>query len=143
MTATMPENSDDVAHALISRRIAWLILVLGFAAAVFAFLAKSRLFGGGIAIGTVLSWLNFRWLDQSLGVVAAVTTAKAGTAQARTPASFYWKIGGRYVLIAAVIYVTVHYFAVPLLSELVGLLSLGAGAIVGSLYEVFRGLNNE
>jgi|ERR1700722_12473027 len=139
----MPENSDDVAHALISRRIAWLILVLGFAAAVFAFLAKSRLFGGGIAIGTVLSWLNFRWLDQSLGVVAAVTTAKAGTAQARTPASFYWKIGGRYVLIAAVIYVTVHYFAVPLLSELVGLLSLGAGAIVGSLYEVFRGLNNE
>jgi hypothetical protein len=137
VTATKPENPDDAAHTRISRRIAWLILVLGFAAAVFVFV------GVGIAIGTVLSWLNFRWLDQSLGVVAAVTTAKAETAQARTPASFYWKIGGRYVLIAAVIYVTVHYFAVPLLSELVGLLSLGAGAIVGSLYEVFRGLNNE
>ena len=143
MTETKPENPDDAAHTRISRRIAWLILVLGFAAAVFVFVAKSRRFGVGIAIGTVLSWLNFRWLDQSLGVVAAVTTAKAETAQARTPASFYWKIGGRYVLIAAVIYVTVHYFAVPLLSELVGLLSLGAGAIVGSLYEVFRGLNNE
>jgi hypothetical protein len=143
VTATKPENPDDAAHTRISRRIAWLILVLGFAAAVFVFVAKSRRFGVGIAIGTVLSWLNFRWLDQSLGVVAAVTTAKAETAQARTPASFYWKIGGRYVLIAAVIYVTVHYFAVPLLSELVGLLSLGAGAIVGSLYEVFRGLNNE
>jgi len=143
VTETKPENPDDAAHTRISRRIAWLILVLGFAAAVFVFVAKSRRFGVGIAIGTVLSWLNFRWLDQSLGVVAAVTTAKAETAQARTPASFYWKIGGRYVLIAAVIYVTVHYFAVPLLSELVGLLSLGAGAIVGSLYEVFRGLNNE
>jgi hypothetical protein len=143
VTATTPENPDDAGHARISRRIAWLILVLGFAAAVFVFLAKSRRFGVGIAIGTVLSWLNFRWLDQSLGVVAAVTTVKASTAQARTPASFYWKIGGRYVLIAAVIYVTVHYFAVPLLSELVGLLSLGAGAMVGSLYEVFRGLNNE
>ena len=143
MTATTPENPDDAAHARISRRIAWLILVLGFAAAIFVFVAKSSRFGVGIAIGTVLSWLNFRWLDQSLGVVATVTTAKAGTSQARTPASFYWKIGGRYVLIAAVIYVTVHYFAVPLLSELVGLLSLGAGAIVGSLYEVFRGLNNE
>lgn len=143
MTATTPENPDDAGHTRISRRIAWLILVLGFAAAVSVFLVKSRRFGVGIAIGTVLSSLNFRWLDQSLGVVATVTTAKAGTAQARTPASFYWKIGGRYVLIAAVIYVTVHYFAVPLLSELVGLLSLGAGAMVGSLYEVLRGLHNE
>ena len=143
MTATTPENPDDASHTRISRRIAWLILVLGFAAAVFVFFANSRRAGIGIAIGTFLSWLNFRWLDQSLGVVATVTTARAGTAQARTPASFYWKIGGRYVLIAAVIYVTVHYFAVPLLSELVGLLSLGAGAMVGSLYEVFRGLNNE
>jgi hypothetical protein len=143
VTATTPENPDDAGHARISGRIAWLILVLGFAAAVFVFLAKSKNFGVGIAVGTVLSWLNFRWLDQSLGVVATVATAKAGTSRARTPASFYWKIGGRYVLIAAVIYVTVHYFAVPLLSELVGLLSLGAGAMVGSLYEVFRGLNNE
>ncbi|MGD0545365.1 MAG: ATP synthase subunit I [Candidatus Acidiferrales bacterium] len=143
MTTATPENPDDAAHIRISRRIAWLILVLGFLGAAAVFVVKSRRAGAGIAIGTFLSWLNFRWLDQSLGVVATVTTAKAGTAQARTPASFYWKIGGRYVLIAAVIYVTVHYFAVPLLSELAGLLSLGAGAIVGSLYEVFRGLNNE
>jgi hypothetical protein len=112
-------------------------------AAAAVFVAKSRRAGAGLAIGTFLSWLNFRWLDQSLGVIATVTTAKAGSAQARTPASFYWKIACRYVLIAAVIYVTVHYFAVPLWSELVGLLSLGAGAIVGSLYEVFRDLNNE
>jgi hypothetical protein len=143
VTTTTPENPDEASHIRISQRIAWLILILGFLAAVAVFFTKSRRAGAGIAIGTFLSWLNFRWLDQSLGVVATVTTAKAGTAQARTPASFYWKIGGRYVLIAAVIYVTVHYFAVPLLSELVGLLSLGAGAIVGSLYEVFRGLNNE
>ena len=143
MTATTRENPDDASHARISQRIAWLILVLGFVAAAAVFVTKSRRAGAGMAIGTFLSWLNFRWLDQSLGVIATVTTAKAGTAQARTPASFYWKIAGRYVLIAAVIYVTVHYFAVPLLSELVGLLSLGAGAIVGSLYEVFRDLNNE
>jgi ATP synthase I chain len=143
VTTTTPENLNDTSHARISQRIAWLILVLGFVAAAAVFVTKSRRAGAGIAIGTFLSWLNFRWLDQSLGVVATVTTAKAGTAQARTPASFYWKIGGRYVLIAAVIYVTVHYFAVPLLSELVGLLSLGAGAMVGSLYEVFRGLNKE
>jgi hypothetical protein len=139
VTATTPENPDDAVHTRISQRIAWLILVLGFAAAIFVFLAKSRRFGVGIAIGTVLSWLNFRWLDQSLGVVATVTTAKAGTAQARTPASFYWKIGGRYVLIAAVIYVTVHYFAVPLVSLIVGLLALGAGAFAASIYEVISG----
>ena len=137
MTATAPENPDDEKFARGTRRIAWLTLALGFATAAVVFVAKSNRAGIGIAIGTVLAWINYRWLDQSLGMLVAVTTAKPDSPQARgVPASFYWKLCGRHVLIAVVIYVIVHYFALPLVSLLVGLLALGAGAIVGGLYEV-------
>ncbi len=42
-------------------------------------------------------------------------------------------------MVVAAIYVTVHYFAVPVVSLILGLLALGAGALVGSVYEVISG----
>ena len=140
MTATIPENPDEGKLPRATQRIAWLTLALGFATAAVVFFAKSNRAGVGIAIGTVLAWINYRWLDQSLGMLLTVSTATPGSPQARgVPASFYWKLVGRYVLIAVVIYVIVHYFPLPLVSVLVGLLALGAGAIVGSIYEVSTG----
>jgi hypothetical protein len=41
------------------------------------------------------------------------------------------------VLIALAIYVSLHYFAVPLVAMILGLLALGAGAFAESLYEIF------
>jgi hypothetical protein len=137
MTPTTAENPVDGKLARASQRIAWLTLALGFTTAAIVFFAKSSRAGIGIAIGAALAWINYRWLDQSLGMLVTVSTAKPESPQARgVPVSFYWKLVGRYVLIAVVIYVIVHYFALPLLSVLVGLLALGAGAIVGSIYEV-------
>jgi hypothetical protein len=137
MTLTTAENPDDGRLVRAAQRIAWLTLALGFSTAAIVFIAKSNRWGIGIAIGTLLAWINYRWLDQSLGMLVTLSRAKAGSPQARgVPASFYAKLIGRYVLIAVVIYVIVHYFALPLVSVLVGLLALGAGAIVGSVYEV-------
>jgi ATP synthase I chain len=137
MTPTTAENPDDGRLVRAAQRIAWLTLALGFSTAAIVFIAKSNRWGIGIAIGTLLAWINYRWLDQSLGMLVTLSRAKAGSPQARgVPASFYGKLIGRYVLIAVVIYVIVHYFALPLVSVLVGLLALGAGAIVGSVYEV-------
>jgi hypothetical protein len=120
-----------------SRRIAWLTLALGFAAALVWFLAKSHRQGVGIAIGTALAWLNYRWLDQGLGAFVTVAQAQEGSEQARVPAAVYWKFAGRYVLIGLAIYVTVHYFTVPLVAVIFGLLALGAGVFAESLYEIF------
>jgi hypothetical protein len=122
-----------------SRRISRLTLILGFAAAIAVFALRSRPAGIGIAIGTILAWLNFRWLDQALVVLERQATAQEGRPAARVPLQIYAKVAGRYVLMAAAIYVTVHYFAVPLVSLIVGLLALGAGAMVGSIYEVISG----
>jgi hypothetical protein len=139
MTPTVPGTQENERAANLSRRIAWLTLLLGFLSALVVVFAKSPRAGLGIAIGTSLAWLNFRWLDQTLAALVSVASAESETPQARVPAIIYWKFLGRYALMGLGIYVTVHYFAVPILSVVLGLLALGAGAIVGSLYEVYLG----
>ena len=131
------ENQGNDVSEGARRRIAWLTLALGFAAALTWFFAKSYKQGVGVAIGTALAWLNYRWLDQGLGALVSVAQAQEGSEQARVPAAIYWKFAGRYVLIALAIYVSLHYFAVPLLDMILGLLALGAGVFAESLYEIF------
>jgi hypothetical protein len=133
------ETRENERAINLSRHIAGLTLLLGFLAALLVSIAKSPRWGLGIAVGTSLAWLNFRWLDQALAALVTVSTAQAGAPQARVPATVYWKFAGRYVLMGLAIYVTVHYFAVPVLTVILGLLALGAAAIVASLYEVYLG----
>jgi hypothetical protein len=135
----VPETQENERAFSLSRRIAWLTLLLGVLAALMVSFVNSPRTGLGIVVGTSLAWLNFRWLDQSLGALVTVATAQAGSPQSRVPARIYWKFAGRYVLMGLAIYVTVHYFAVPLLSVILGLLALGAAAIVASLYELYLG----
>jgi hypothetical protein len=135
----VPETRENERAINLSRRIAWLTLLLGFLAALVVWIAKSSRAGLGIAVGTSLAWLNYRWLDQTLAALVTVATAQVGSPQARVPHTVYWKFAGRYALMGLAIYVTVHYFAVPVLSLILGLLALGAAAIVGSLYEVYLG----
>jgi hypothetical protein len=122
-----------------NERISRLTLILGFAAALAVFSLKSQPYGAGIAVGTLLAWLNFRWLDQALVVMERQATAQQGAPAVQVPRGTYAKVAGRYLLMAAAIYVTVHYFAVPLVSLIVGLLALGASAFAASIYEVISG----
>ena len=135
----LPADPSNETGIRASRRISRLTLILGFAAAIVVFALKSHPAGIGVALGTILAWLNFRWLDQALIALERQATAQQGSPAARVPFQIYVKIAGRYVLMAAAIYVTFHYFAVPVISLIVGLLALGAGALVGSIYEVVSG----
>lgn len=112
-------------------------LGLGFAAATAVLLVKSPRAGCGIAIGTLLAWLNYRWLDRGLDALVTAAKAQAGIPQPRVPAGVYVRFAGRYVLIGVLVYVTVFVLHVPLLAVVIGLLALGAGAIAESLYELF------
>jgi len=115
----------------------WLTIVCGFlAAAVVAFAVSARA-GAGVAIGTLLAWLNYRWLDRGVGAIVAAAAAQQGMPKPRVPSGVYLRFAFRYLLIAALVYVTVSVLHVPLLAVVAGLLSLGAGAIAESLYELF------
>jgi small-conductance mechanosensitive channel len=122
------------------RRIAWLTLLLGFAAAVSAVLLRRWAWAAGLAVGTALAWLNFRWLRRGLDGLVTASTAQSGAEKPRVPAITYALMILRYGLIALAVYVIFELLKVPLLSMVLGLCALGAAAIAASVYEILRPL---
>jgi hypothetical protein len=130
------ETTDINLYALTERRIAHLTLILGGAAAIAAAFLSSIRMGVGILIGTLLAWINFRWLERAMDSVARASTAQEGSPEAHVPVSSYFGLFARYALIVAVVYATFSLFRIPVLSILLGLCALGAAAIAATLYEV-------
>jgi small-conductance mechanosensitive channel len=120
------------------RRIAWLTLVFGAAACVAAALAGSRVWAAGLLIGSVLAWLNFRWLRRGMDALVAASAAQAGAEKPRVPLGAYFTAVVRYGLIALVVYVIFKVLKVPLASMVVGMCALAAAAIAASVYELFQ-----
>jgi hypothetical protein len=131
-----PNPPTDLARFQLSEtRISQLTLVIGLLIAVpVAFLQSAR-FGAGIFIGSVLAWLNFRWLKQGLD---ALTAAIAERKKGKVPISTYFKAMFRYGLIALIAYVIFRYLKVPALSMILGLCALGAATVAVSVYEILR-----
>jgi small-conductance mechanosensitive channel len=120
------------------RRIAWLTLALGFiAGAIVALLGHAR-WSTGLAIGTTLAWLNFRWLRRGVSTFVLASKAQSGSEKPRVPTGTYFLMLFRYGLIAFTVYVIFTYLKVPLLSMILGLCSLAVAAIVASVYEILR-----
>lgn len=140
--STIGENrvspSASAVFARTERRIAWLTLVLGGAAAIIVAIMRQWPWAEGLAIGTVLAWLNFRWLKRGLDALVAVATAQEGAAKPRIPFGTWFRLMFRYGLIAICVYVIFEYLKVPLASMVVGLCALGAATIVASVYEILR-----
>jgi small-conductance mechanosensitive channel len=118
------------------RRIAWLTLAFGVAASGTAAVAGSRVWAGGLLIGAVLAWMNFRWLRRGLDALVAASAAQAGVEKPRVPLGAYFGAVFRYGLIALVVYVIFEFLKVPLASMVVGMCALAAAAIAASVYEL-------
>jgi ATP synthase I chain len=124
--------------AVTERRIAWLTLLIGFAAGGIVAVLRDPWWGAGLAIGAGLAWLNFRWLRQGLDALVAASAAQAGAEQPRVPVGAYFQALFRYALIAFSVYVIFKVLRVPLVSMVVGLCALGAATIAVSVYEIWR-----
>jgi hypothetical protein len=120
------------------QRIAWLTLVLGGATAFIAGILRHAAWAEGLAIGTALAWLNFRWLKRGLDALVAVSTAQEGFAKPRIPVGTWFNLMFRYGLIAFCVYVIFEVLKVPLASMVVGLCALGAATMAASVYEILR-----
>jgi len=125
--------------AATERRIAWLTLLIGATAAITVLLTHRPLFAAGLTIGTVLAWLNFRWLALGLDALVAQSTAQSGAEKPRVPITTYFFAAFRYTLIALAVCVIFKFLYVPLVSMILGLCALCAAAIAASVYEVLRG----
>jgi hypothetical protein len=120
------------------RRIAWLTLAFGVAACAAVAIAGSRIWAGGLLIGAMLAWLNFRWLRRGLDALVTASTAQAGVEKPRVPLGAYFGAVFRYGLIALVVYVIFKLLKVPLASMVVGMCALAAAAIAASVYELWQ-----
>jgi hypothetical protein len=134
------------------QRIAWLTLGFGFAgAAVAAFLHHSD-WAKGLVCGTVLGWLNFRWLKRGVLAMVQSVSASAVAKQAvngseeventedkkGSPLPTYLLLVFRYALLGLGVYVIFSYLHVPLVSIGLGLCALGAATIAASVWEVLK-----
>jgi hypothetical protein len=120
------------------RRISWLTLTIGVAAAISFLFAGRVTWAAGIAIGAVLAWLNFRWLGRGLDALVSAATEQEGRREPQVPLATYFTALFRYALIGLCVYVIFVYLHVPLGSLIVGLCALGAAAIAASVYEILR-----
>jgi hypothetical protein len=120
------------------KRIAWLTLVFGGAAAGTAFLAGQRMWAVGLAIGAVLGWLNFRLLRHGLDGLVIQSIAQKERKKVQVPVTTYLGIAFRYALIGLGVYVIFTYLHVPLASLIFGLCALAAAAITASVWEVLQ-----
>ena len=134
MKASETPNPSFTARA--EWRISRLTLILGAAGSLAVAVAYSPRAGLGVLTGTVLAWINFRWLQQAVDAMVQVFSARPGAAKPRISAWVYFKLFARYALMGVVIYVMFHYFDVPILGLLVGLFSLGAATLTESIYEI-------
>jgi small-conductance mechanosensitive channel len=133
--------AEPVAGALTERRIAWLTLLFGFTAAAVLAVAYRREWAAGLAIGTVLAWLNFRWLKRGLDALVLASKAQEGREKPQVPLSAYFTAIFRYGLLALAVYVIFEYLHVSLGSMIVGLCALAVATIAASVWEILRPLD--
>ena len=129
---------EAAAGAATERRIAWLTLLFGFIAATILALVHQRPWAAGLAIGTVLAWLNFRWLKRGLDALVRASEAQQGREKPRVPLATYFTAIFRYGLLALAVYVIFDYLHVSIGSMVVGLCALAAATIAASVWEILH-----
>jgi small-conductance mechanosensitive channel len=136
--ARVPEVAPGEAT---ERRIGSLTLIIGLTAAAMTAGFGQRRWAMGLAIGTLLGWLNFRWLRRGLDAFLAVSKAQEGREKPQIPLATYFTALFRYGLLALAVYAIFEGLHVPLGSMIVGLCALAAATIAASLYEILRPLD--
>lgn len=133
----MPD--DESYYSAAERRIEYLTIGIGAAAALGALAIWGIRASAGIAIGALLSWLNFRWMKQGIGALARVAAAQADAEKAHIPKSAYAKFLARYVLLIIVAYVILRGFRSMGLALLAGLFAGVAAVLAELIFQLFQG----
>ena len=127
----------QIARSRTELRIGWLTIVFGAVASAVAALLGNRAWASGLVIGTILSWLSFRWLGRGLDALVVASIAQHGSEKPMVPWWNYVLAVFRYALIGLTVYVIFEYRNIPLASMILGLCALAPAAIAASVWEIF------
>ena len=129
---------DEEFYRAAERRIEWLIATVGAMATAGTWYIWGGRAAAGVAAGTILSWVNYRWMKQGVDTLARLSTAQAGSQRAQVPASVYLKFLGRYALLIVAAYAILRAFRPPVASLLAGFFSVIAAVLVEMVGQLFR-----
>jgi hypothetical protein len=131
--------TSDAESNAIERRIERWIVALGAGMTVGAEIGWGHRAAVAAAIGTVLCWLNFRWLRQGATGLMRLGIAQAGAEQVHVPRSVHAKFFGRLVLLLVVAYVILAWLRLPVIAFLCGAVAVVPAVVVELFYELANG----
>jgi len=136
----LPESAPEqpIVGERTVRRVLILTPSLGILAGAIAFLLHRPDWAEGLVLGSILGWLNFRWMKRGLEAFTSVAAARAGEARRQSSAPTYLAAVFRYVLIGASVYVIFKVLHVPLVSLVLGLCSLAVAILTASVWEIVQ-----
>jgi len=130
---------DEAFYAAAERRIEYLTLGIGAAGAIVAAIFWRPSAAAGLAIGALISWINFRWMRRGIGVLTRLSIAQENAVKPRVAKMAYVKLIGRYALLIAVAYVILRGFGSMAAGLLCGLFAVVAAALIEAVTLLFRG----
>jgi hypothetical protein len=120
----------EVADGLEVRLLRSMIVTIGIAAGICAFVAPWRI-TSGVILGGALSVLNYRWLHTSVAAIFAINLAQE---RPRAGMSRYIL---RYVIVAAVVLAAVNLQIVSLAATLAGLSAFVPALLIEAVREFY------
>ena len=125
----MITNPDDGFYERVTSRIFKVTLAIAAAGTLAALAWRGWRVGAGFALGSALSWINFRWLKH------AVDSLSGKRARPRLAV----RAGFRYLLLGGAAYVILSYSSISLGATLAGLFVSITAVIVEIFFEVVYG----
>jgi|ERR1017187_1046628 hypothetical protein len=125
----MITNADDDFYQRVTSRIFKVMLAIAAAGTLAALAWRGWRVGAGFALGSALSWINFRWLKH------AVDSLSGKRARPRLAVL----AGFRYLLLGGVAYVILSYSSISLGATLAGLFVSITAVIAEIFFEVVYG----
>ena len=110
----MITNPDDDFYERVTSRIFKVMLAIAAAGALAALLWRGWRVGAGFALGSALSWINFRWLKHAVDALGGKRAQRAPRPRLAVLAGF------RYLLLGGVAYVILSYSSISLGATLAG-----------------------
>jgi hypothetical protein len=126
----MITNPDDEFYERVTSRIFKVMLVIAGAGTMAALAWRGWRVGAGFALGSALSWINFRWLKHAVDSLSGGKRARPRLAVLA---------GFRYLLLGGAAYVILRYSSISLGATLAGLFVSVTAVIVEIFFEVVYG----
>jgi hypothetical protein len=133
-TSPLELREGNFSGAKAVRRIPWLTLILGFTTAVATeIISRQWRWAVGLAVGTILGWLNFWLLVRGAEILLRTRQARESRKKSRLAV---WEAVFRYGLMGLSVYVSFKYLHVPLASLIAGLCAFGVATIASSVWAI-------